>query len=186
MPFEFESLTIPDVILIKPRVYSDERGQFLETYKQSEFERFGIPGPFAQGNHSISGRGVLRGLHYQAKPKAQAKLVRVVVGEIFDVAVDIRENSPTYGQWVAATLSAVNRHMLYMPIGFAHGFCVLSKVAEVLYMASEEYSPSHERGIIWNDPKLSIDWPIDAPIVSAKDKVWPSLSEAGGKVGGDA
>ena len=175
MPFEFERLGIHDVVLIKPRVFSDARGQFLETYKQSEFGRFGIRGPFTQGNHSISGRDVLRGLHYQADPKAQAKLVRVVVGEIFDVAVDIRENSPTYGQWVAATLSAVNRAMLYIPIGFAHGFCVLSKVAEVLYMASEEYSPSHERGIIWNDPKLSIDWPIDSPILSAKDAALPGL-----------
>jgi dTDP-4-dehydrorhamnose 3,5-epimerase len=177
MPFNFSRLAIPDVILIKPRIFSDERGQFLETYKQSEFEGFGISGPFAQGNHSISGRGVLRGLHYQAKPKAQAKLVRVVVGEIFDVAVDIRKNSPTYGQWVAANLSAVNRAILYIPVGFAHGFCVLSESAEVLYMASEEYSPSHERGIIWNDPKLSIDWPIDAPILSAKDKAWPTLRE---------
>lgn len=177
MPFEFERLGIHDVVLIKPRVFSDDRGQFLETYKQSEFGRFGIRGPFAQGNHSISGRSVLRGLHYQAEPKSQAKLVRVVVGEIFDVAVDIRQNSPTYGQWVAANLSAANRAMLYIPVGFAHGFCVLSKLAEVLYMASEEYSPSHERGIIWNDPELDIDWPIDAPILSAKDKAWPTLRE---------
>ena len=186
MPFEFKRLAIHDVVLIKPRVFGDERGQFLETYKQSEFGRFGIRDPFAQGNHSISRRGILRGLHYQAEPKAQAKLVRVVVGEIFDVAVDIREDSPTYGQWVTANLSAVNRAMLYIPAGFAHGFCVLSKSAEVLYMASKEYSPSHEKGIIWNDPKLSIDWPIDAPILSAKDKAWPNLSEAGKEARGDA
>jgi dTDP-4-dehydrorhamnose 3,5-epimerase len=178
MPFEFERLAIPGVVLVKSRVFSDNRGQFLETYKQSEFGRFGIRGLFTQGNHSISGRGVLRGLHYQAEPKAQAKLVRVIVGEIFDVAVDIRENLPTYGQWVAVNLSAVNRAMLYIPVGFAHGFCVLSESAEVLYMASEEYSPSHERGIIWNDPKLSIDWPIDAPILSAKDAALPGLRAA--------
>lgn len=186
MPFEFKRLAIHDVVLIKPRVFNDERGQFLETYKQSEFGRFGIRGPFAQGNHSISSRGILRGLHYQAEPKAQTKLVRVVVGEIFDVAVDIRKDSPTYRQWVTANLSAVNRAMLYIPVGFAHGFCVLSESAEVLYMASEEYSPSHERGIIWNDPKLSIDWPIDTPILSAKDKAWLSLSEAGKEAEGDA
>jgi len=178
MPFEFERLAIHDVVLVKPRVFGDERGQFLETYKHSEFARFGICGPFAQWNHSISECSVLRGLHYQAEPKAQAKLVKVIVGEIFDVAVDIRESSPTYGRWVAANLSAFTRAMLYVPVGFAHGFCVLSESAEVLYMASEEYSSRHERGIIWNDPKLSIDWPIDSPILSAKDTAWPTLTSA--------
>ena len=179
MPFEFERLAIQDVVLIKPQVFADERGQFLETYRQSEFELFGLRDSFRQGNHSISERGVLRGLHYQVAPRAQAKLVRVVVGEVFDVAVDIREHSPTYGKWVGANLSAVNRSMLYIPDGFAHGFCVLSEPAEVLYMAGEEYSPSHERGIVWNDPKLAIDWPIDNPILSEKDKKWPTLSNAG-------
>jgi dTDP-4-dehydrorhamnose 3,5-epimerase len=175
MPFRFERLAILDVVLVTPRVFSDERGQFLEAYKQSEFAQFGIPVSFAQANHSISKSGVLRGLHYQVAPKAQAKLVRVVAGEIFDVAVDIRENSPTYGQWVSVKLSAGNRAMLYVPAGFAHGFCVLSELAEVLYMASDEYSPNHERGIIWSDPTLSIDWPIDHPLLSEKDKSWPTL-----------
>lgn len=177
MPFEFERLAIRDVVLVKPRVFRDERGKFLETYKKSEFEAFGIREVFVQGNHSISGQGVLRGLHYQAPPKAQAKLVRAVLGEIFDVAVDIRRDSPSYGQWVAANLSAANRAMLFIPAGFAHGFCVLSEVAEVLYVAGDEYSPSHERGIIWNDPSLGIDWPVEKPILSAKDGAWPRLSD---------
>lgn len=177
MPFEFERLAIPGVVLVKPRVFSDERGQFLETYKQSEFGRFGIRGPFTQGNHSISGRGVLRGLHYQRPPKAQGKLVRVVVGEIFDVGVDIRQGSPTYGKWVGERLSAENKRMLYIPPGFAHGFCVLNELAEVLYKTTEEYSLEHDAGIRWNDPEIGIQWPIEHPILSAKDAALPTLRE---------
>ncbi len=186
MPFSFERLTIPDVVLITPRVFGDVRGQFLETYKRSEFEAFGIQDVFVQGNHSTSEKGVLRGLHYQVSPKAQAKLVRTVRGDIFDVAVDIREDSATYGKWVAAHLSANNRSMLYIPAGFAHGFCVLSDVAEVLYMAGDEYSPAHERGILWNDPLVGIAWPTVNPILSAKDKAWPCLSDARFRTGGAA
>ena len=157
MPFNFTRLAIPDVILIEPRTFPDERGFFMESYKYSEFSAFGIKERFVQDNHSRSVKGVLRGLHYQKHPKAQGKLVRVVVGEIFDVAVDIRHGSPTYGQWVGEKLSAENKRMLYIPPGFAHGFCVLSEGAEVLYKTTEEYSPEHDAGIIWNDPKLSID-----------------------------
>lgn len=177
MPFEFERLAIPGVVLVKPRVFSDERGQFLETYKQSEFGRFGIRDPFTQGNHSISGRGVLRGLHYQRPPKAQGKLVRVVVGEIFDVGVDIRQGSPTYGKWVGERLSAENKRMLYIPPGFAHGFCVLNELAEVLYKTTEEYSLEHDAGIRWNDPEIGIQWPVEHPILSAKDAALPTLRE---------
>ena len=178
MPFEFKRLEIPDVILIKPKVFEDERGFFMEVYKRSEFEAFGILESFVQDNHSRSVKGVLRGLHYQNPPKAQGKLVRVVVGEIFDVAVDIRKGSPYYGKWVGLILSSQNKKMLYIPPGFAHGFCVLSEVAEVIYKTTEEYSPDHEAGIIWNDPEINIDWPIKNPFLSEKDKKWPFLREA--------
>lgn len=178
MPFQFSRLAIPDVVLIEPQAFIDERGCFMESYKRSDFVAFGIREEFVQDNHSRSTRGVLRGLHYQRPPRSQAKLVRVVVGEIFDVAVDIRKGSPTYGKWVGEILSAENRCMLYVPPGFAHGFCVLSKVAEGLYMASEEYSPEHEAGIIWNDPEIGIHWPIERPILSKKDAALPRLREA--------
>jgi len=175
MPFRFERLQIPDVILIEPTVFPDERGFFMETYKYSEFAAFGIKERFVQDNHSRSKKGILRGLHYQRLPKAQGKLVRAVVGEIFDVAVDIRKGSPTYGKWVGEKLSAGNIQMLYIPPGFAHGFCVLSKEAEVIYKVTEEFSPEHDAGIIWNDPEIGIDWPIEYPIVSAKDTGLPRL-----------
>lgn len=175
MPFRFERLQIPDVILIEPTVFPDERGFFMETYKYSEFAAFGIKERFVQDNHSRSKKGILRGLHYQRLPKAQGKLVRAVVGEIFDVAVDIRKGSPTYGKWVGEKLSAGNIQMLYIPPGFAHGFCVLSEEAEVIYKVTEEFSPEHDAGIIWNDPEIGIDWPIEYPIVSAKDTGLPLL-----------
>ncbi|MBC7218168.1 MAG: dTDP-4-dehydrorhamnose 3,5-epimerase [Candidatus Caldatribacterium sp.] len=178
MPFRFERLEIPEVILIEPQVFHDERGFFMETYRYSTFAAFGIKENFVQDNHSRSVRGVLRGLHYQNPPKAQGKLVRVVVGEIFDVAVDIRKGSPTYGRWVGVKLSAENRKMLYIPAGFAHGFCVLSDVAEVVYKVTEEYAPECEAGIIWNDPEIGITWPIENPIVSPKDARWPPLEKA--------
>ena len=178
MPFKFQRLEIPDVILVEPEVFDDERGFFMETYKYSEFCAFGIKEHFLQDNHSRSVKRVLRGLHYQNPPKAQGKLVRVVVGEIFDVGVDIRRGSPTYGKWVGEILSAENKRMLYIPPGFAHGFCVLSDVAEVLYKTTAEYAPECEAGIIWNDPEIGIRWPIEHPILSAKDAALPPLREA--------
>ncbi len=177
MPFKFTRLAIPEVILIEPQVFPDERGFFMETYKYSEFAAFGIREEFVQDNHSRSVKGVLRGLHYQRAPKAQGKLVRVVVGEIFDVGVDIRKGSPTYGKWVGERLSAENKRMLYIPPGFAHGFCVLSKVAEVLYKTTEEYAPEYDAGIRWNDPEIGIRWPIEHPILSQKDAALPRLRE---------
>ena len=205
MSFNFTRLAIPDVILIEPAVFPDERGFFMESYKYSEFSAFGIKERFVQHNHSRSVKGVLRGLHFQKNSKAQGKLVRVVVGEIFDVAVDLRlaraiekdgsiswalaraikrdgsiswaKGSPTYGKWVGETLSAENKRMLYIPPGFAHGFCVLSEVAEILYKTTEEYAPEYDAGIIWDDPEIGIRWPIEHPIISAKDAALPFLKE---------
>ena len=178
MPFEFKRLKIPDVILIKPLVFEDERGFFMETYKKSDFEKAGIKGDFIQDNHSKSKYGVLRGLHFQREPYAQAKIVRAVRGVIYDVAVDLRRNSPTFGKWVGVILSEYNKWQLYIPRGFAHGFLVLSDVAEVVYKVDNVYAPDYEGGIIWNDPGISIDWPVDDPIVSEKDRKWPTLREA--------
>jgi len=175
MSFTFCPLEIPDVILIEPQVFEDTRGFFLEAYKFSEFAVHGIPDHFGQDNHSRSRQGVLRGLHYQKPPQAQSKLVRVVQGEIFDVAVDIRYGSPTYGNWVGVILSGENRKMLYLPCGFAHGFCVLSDTADVVYKASAEYAPEKEAGIIWHDPDLAIHWPVDNPDLSSKDTTYPRL-----------
>jgi len=141
----------------------------MENYKYSEFADFGIKDKFVQDNHSKSVKNVLRGLHFQMLPKAQAKLVRCVKGEIFDVAVDIRKNSPTYGKWVGEILSEENKKMFFLPVGFAHGFCVLSDEAEIIYKSSDEYSPENERAIAWNDPTININWPIKNPIVSEKD-----------------
>lgn len=174
MSFVFKKLEISDVILIEPTVLRDERGFFKETYKKSIFMANGLP-DFVQENHSLSVRNVLRGLHYQASPKAQGKLVRCINGEIFDVVVDLRENSDTRYSWVSAILSAENHHELYIPEGFAHGFCVLSDEAEIVYKCTNEYSPEHERGIMWNDPKVGISWPILNPIISAKDTKYKLL-----------
>jgi len=173
MPFTFKQLNIPDVVLVQPKSFSDDRGFFFESFKESEFLSGGIDKKFVQDNFSHSIRGVIRGLHFQKTPKAQAKLVSVLKGEIFDVAVDIRKNLPTYGKWVSEILSENNHKLLYMPEGFAHGFCVLSEEADVLYKVSNEYSPEHERGIIWNDSKLNIDWPISKPIISSNDSKLP-------------
>ena len=178
MAFEFKETHIPDVILIKPKIFKDERGFFIETYKYSEFSSYGIKEQFVQDNHSRSSKGVLRGLHYQKNPAAQGKLVRCTEGEIFDVAVDIRKSSPSYGKWAGAILSEENREMLYIPPGFAHGFLVLSDFAEVLYKTTEEYSPENDRGIFWNDPSIAIKWSTDNPVVSEKDKILPLLEEA--------
>ncbi|WP_456395606.1 dTDP-4-dehydrorhamnose 3,5-epimerase [Thermococcus sp.] len=177
MPFEFKRLEIPDVILIKPKVFEDERGFFMETYKKSDFEKAGIKGEFVQDNHSRSKYGVLRGLHFQREPYAQAKIVRCIRGVIYDVAVDLRKNSPTFGKYVGVILSEYNKHQLYIPRGFAHGFLVLSDVAEVIYKVDNVYAPDYEGGLIWNDPDVGIKWPVDEPVVSGKDMKWPTLRE---------
>ena len=178
MPFEFERQKIKDVILVKPKVFGDSRGFFMESYKKSDFFENGIDVEFNQDNHSKSTRGVLRGLHYQAKPYGQAKLVRCSKGRIYDVAVDIRPNSETFGQYVKVELSEDNKHMLYIPEGFAPGFVALSDEVELLYKASGEYAPQADRGVIWNDKDINIDWNIDfEPILSEKDKVQPTLKE---------
>ena len=175
MPFTFKRLNISDVILVEPKLFSDDRGFFLESFKTSDFLSIGIDKKFVQDNFSHSIRGVIRGLHFQRTPKAQAKLVTALKGEIFDVAADIRKNSPTYGKWIGEILSESNHKLLYIPEGFAHGFCVLSEEADVLYKVSNEYSSEHEEGIIWSDPKLNIQWPITKPIVSDKDGELPLL-----------
>ena len=178
MPFEFEKQSIEDVILVKPKVFGDNRGFFMETYKKSDFVANGIDVEFTQDNHSKSTKGVLRGLHYQAKPYGQAKLVRCVKGRIYDVAVDIRKNSKTFGQYVKVELSEDNKQMLFIPDGFAHGFVALTDDVEILYKASGEYAPQADRGILWNDKEINIDWRIDfLPILSDKDKYQSKLSE---------
>jgi dTDP-4-dehydrorhamnose 3,5-epimerase len=178
MSFEFQRLDIPDVVLIQSRGFEDPRGLFMECYRRSAFSDHGIHDVFVQDNYSHSQRGVLRGLHYQKGPQAQAKLVIAFRGEIFDVAVDIRQGSPTYGRWVGKILSAENGCLLYIPVGFAHGFCVLSEEVDVVYKVTAEYTPELDRGIIWNDPELGIRWPIHNPTVSAKDAQLPSLKSA--------
>ena len=178
MPFEFERLAINDVILVKPKVFGDSRGFFMEAYKKSDFFANGIDVEFNQDNHSKSVKGVLRGLHYQEKPYGQAKLVRCSRGRIYDIAVHIRKESETFGKYVKVELSEENKHMLFIPEGFAHGFVVLSDEAELLYKASGEYCPSADRGILWCDKDINIDWEIDfEPILSEKDKVQPLLRE---------
>jgi dTDP-4-dehydrorhamnose 3,5-epimerase len=174
-------LAIPDVILLEPQVFGDERGFFYESYKRQTFrELTGLDVDFVQDNHSRSARNVLRGLHYQLPPKAQGKLVRAVAGEVFDVAVDIRQQSPTFGRWVGVILSADNKRQLWIPPGLAHGFLVLSEYAELVYKATEYYAPTLERGILWNDPDLAIDWPLDGktPILSGKDGAGMTFAEA--------
>lgn len=183
MPFEFEKTEIDDVILVKPKVFGDERGFFMETYKESDFEKAGIKDKFVQDNYSKSVKGVLRGLHFQKPPMEQGKLVRCVKGKIYDVAVDIRKDSPTFGKWTACELSEDNRYMLWIPKGFAHAFLTLSDEAEIMYKVSgAEYSPEHDSGIIWNDSYLNIEWPlqeygIDKPSLSEKDSILKTFDE---------
>jgi dTDP-4-dehydrorhamnose 3,5-epimerase len=175
MPFSFTKTKIPEVIIIEAKSFPDERGFFMESFKESDFKNNEIKSEFVQDNFSHSVKGVLRGLHYQKNPKAQAKLVLAIRGKIFDVAVDIRKNSPTYGKWVGEILSETNHKLLYIPEGFAHGFCVLSEEADVLYKVNNEYSPEHEKGILWNDAEIDITWPIDEPILHIKDQTLPLL-----------
>ncbi|NLE43896.1 MAG: dTDP-4-dehydrorhamnose 3,5-epimerase [Chloroflexi bacterium] len=179
MPFQFRDLEIADVILIEPRQFGDDRGVFMETYRASEFQENGMDMSFVQDNYSRSRQRVLRGLHYQKSPQAQGKLVSVVRGEVFDVAVDIRRGSPTYGEWVGEVLSDANRHMLYIPPGFAHGFYVLSHEADFVYKVTAEYSAALDRGIRWDDPEIGISWPCDGvPLLSPKDSQLPLLRDA--------
>ena len=178
MPFRFTPTDISGVIVIDPPVFPDDRGFFLESYKRSEFAAGGINETFVQCNQSKSARGILRGLHYQKNPKAQAKLVRALSGEIYDVAVDLRKGSSTYGKWTTVILSVENKKMLFVPVGFAHGFCVTSADAEMLYMTTEEYAPDLEAGVLWNDPGLAIEWPVANPVLSARDRAWPPLRDA--------
>jgi len=177
MPFTFTPTELPDVLLIEPRVFGDDRGFFFESYKQSDFERAGFHWSFVQENHSRSSAGILRGLHYQHAPFGQAKLVRAIVGEIYDVAVDIRRDSPTFGRWVGVNLSQTNRRLLYIPPWCAHGFCVISEDAEVIYKTTLEYRPDAERGIRWDDPTLHITWPRRDLTMSERDRNWPTLAE---------
>jgi len=178
MPFTFRALTLPGVVLVEPTIFEDDRGFFMETFKRSAFAEAGIPLDFVQENHSRSASGTLRGLHAQREPQAQGKLIRVLEGEIFDVAVDIRRGSPMFGHWVSVALSRANRHQLYIPAGYAHGFMVVSGVAEVVYKTTKEYAPELEYGVRWDDPELAIPWPLaGAPLLSARDQRWPALRE---------
>ena len=178
MPFNFQPLGIPEVILIEPRRFEDPRGFFMETYKCSDFHRNGIHEHFVQDNYSRSVKGVLRGLHFQRNPHVQGKLVQCIRGKVFDVAVDIRKGSPTYMKWISIELSEENNRLFYVPPGFAHGFIVVSDIADVMYKCTGEYSPEDDRGIIWNDPDIQIRWPIQEPVLSEKDSGHPLLRDA--------
>jgi dTDP-4-dehydrorhamnose 3,5-epimerase len=166
---------LPGVVIIEPRVFEDRRGFFFESYHAERYERAGLPAQFVQDNQSRSGVGTLRGLHYQLR-RPQGKLVRVLRGTIFDVAVDIRRGSPTFGRWVGVELSAANKRQLFVPAGFAHGFCVTSQESEVEYKCTDYYVPHDERGIIWNDPLVAVAWPLAEPLLSEKDLAFPPLS----------
>ena len=177
---QFEPTEIPEVVLIRPKVFGDPRGYFFESWEERKFAAAGLDVKFVQDNHSRSARNILRGLHYQIQ-QTQGKLVRVVTGAVFDVAVDIRRSSPTFGRWVGVTLTEENHHMLWVPPGFAHGFLVLSESADFLYRCTDFWAPPHERGIQWNDPDLKVQWPLPegvAPVLSAKDAVAPRFRDA--------
>ncbi len=173
-PTEFDG-----VLLIEPRVWEDERGFFYESYNERTFAEHGIHARFVQDNHSRSVRGVLRGIHYQAPPHAQAKLVRALSGEVLDVVVDLRRGSPRFGQWLGFNLSQTNHRMLFIPEGYGHAFCVLSDVAEVAYKCTDFYAPETAKGLRWNDPDVNVDWPVTEPILSAQDEAHPFLRELG-------
>ena len=175
---EFQRLAIPDVMLVKPRVFGDARGWFFESWEARKFAAAGLDVPFVQDNYSRSVQGTLRGLHYQIK-QPQGKLVRVTHGEVFDVAVDIRRSSPSFGKWVGTILSGDNKHQLWVPPGFAHGFYVLSESAEFFYKCSDYYAPEHERTLRWDDADLKIEWPLQgAPLLSPKDQQGKPLADA--------
>src|SRR4051812_44142127 len=174
----FDATSLPGVTLITPKVYGDDRGFFFESWNEREFAGAGLSQHFVQDNHSRSAKNVLRGLHYQMR-QPQGKLVRVIAGEIFDVAVDIRKSSPNFGRWFGCTINAMGKKMLWVPIGFAHGFLVVSESAEVLYKTTDFYAPEHERTIAWNDPAMAIDWPLDGePLLSAKDREGTALHDS--------
>ena len=172
---------LPGVLIIDPDVHSDPRGFFVETYQSEKYAAHGITGPFVQDNHSRSAGGTLRGLHLQLR-RPQGKLVRVIEGEVYDVAVDVRRGSPTFAQWVAVTLSADNFRQCYIPPGFAHGFCVVSAIAQIEYKCTDLYDPEGELGIAWNDPALAIRWPVRNPLLSVRDQHQPTLAEAGDRL----
>lgn len=178
MPFEFSSTRLPGVIEITTRVFPDDRGEFAELFQSSAFRSNGVDISLKQINYSKSKKAVLRGLHYQLSPKSQGKIVHVMSGSGFDVAVDIRKGSPTYGKWVGVTLSAEKKNMLYIPQGFAHGFCSLEDDTVLVYYCTDEYSPDHERGVVWNDPALNITWPLESPILAERDASYPTLEQA--------
>ncbi len=168
---------LPGVLIVEPRVFGDERGFFMESFNGTRYEEAGLPGGFVQDNISRSARGVLRGLHFQ-NPRPQGKLVSVLAGEVFDVAVDIRVGSPTFGEWAGVSLSAENKRQFYVPPDFAHGFVVTSEAALFFYKCTEYYSPESEGTVLWDDPDIGVEWPMEAPTLSEKDKVAPLLSEA--------
>jgi len=178
MPFNFKKCEIDGPVIIEPKAFADGRGFFLESYKKSDFIDNGINLEFVQDNHSLSSKGVLRGLHYQKPPCAQAKLVRVIKGAVWDVAVDIRKNSPTYRKWISIELSENNKKMFFIPEGFAHGFVALTDEVHLLYKCSNEYSPACDAGIRWDDSDLAVKWPVDNPLLSDKDLVLPYLKDA--------
>ena len=173
---QVEKTKLEGVLLVTPQVFGDDRGFFMETYNQQKALEAGLPGEFVQDNHSKSVHGVLRGLHYQC-PQWQGKLVRVVQGEVYDVAVDIRAGSPTFGEWIGIYLNDENKQQLYVPEGFAHGFCVTSDTAEVVYKCTALYAPEQEGSLLWNDPEIGIEWPLSKPSLSAKDAAGQRLRE---------
>lgn len=176
MTHKVEKSDLDGVLLIQPKVHTDSRGRFFESFQKERYREIGIHEEFVQDNQSVSQKNTLRGLHYRIDPE-QSKLVRVIRGEVFDVVVDIRKHSPTFGQWRGYTLSDSNYLQIYIPVGFAHGFCVLSETAEFLYKVSEYYSGEKEKGIMWNDPEIGIDWPVLDPVLSDKDKTNPALKD---------
>ncbi len=178
MPFEFKQMEIPGLVQIQPRVFGDSRGYFFETYKKSDFVDNGIDDDFVQDNYSFSTRNVLRGLHFQLPPAAQGKLVSVVKGRAWDVAVDIRRSSPHYLKWEAVELSEENHIMIFIPPGFAHGFVALTDEVHFLYKCTSQYAQELERGILWNDPEIAIKWPVENPVISKKDANLPLLKDA--------
>jgi dTDP-4-dehydrorhamnose 3,5-epimerase len=176
LSIKYTKTDLPGVLLIEPRVFQDSRGFFMETFHQKKYAEAGIDHAFIQDNYSHSTRGTLRGLHYQLE-HSQAKLVYVIKGEIYDVAVDIRRGSPGFGKWTGQYLSCKNRRQIFVPEGFAHGFCVISETADVLYKTTDLYKPDDEYGVLWSDPTIGIDWPVEIPIVSDKDKQFPGLQD---------